>query len=235
MAGTTTRKASTSKKSETTAKAETSKTKSANVTEDLIKSLMAQIEEQNKKMAEMQEQLNSANSTPTITVDATTDEAKLRGRQFKLINLMHCVLNVSTEPNGKGRVFTFDKYGASHRVRFDDLCSIVSSYPYTVENGFVYIADKDMVEYLGLTESYEKIYDKSTIDKIVLLKTEEDVDMFAGMEKNLQESTAYEIARRINANENVDLNNVNRIKVQCGIDIIKIAEEIKRDTSKKED
>lgn len=225
-----TKKAGRPKKAETTAKIEATSN-----TEDLIKTLMAQIEEQNKKMAEMQEQLNSANSTPTITVDATTDEAKLRGRQFKLINLMHCVLNVSTEPNGKGRVFTFDKYGASHRVRFDDLCSIVSSYPYTVENGFVYIADKDMVEYLGLTESYEKIYDKATIDKIVLLKAEEDVDMFVGMEKNLQESTAYEIARRINANENVDLNNVNRIKVECGIDIVKIAEDIKANSKKKED
>lgn len=234
MAGTTTRKASTSKKSETTAKAETSKAKSADATEDLIKTLMAQIEEQNKKMEEMQNQLNSANTT-NITVDAVTDEAKLRGRQFKIINLMHCILNVSTQPDGKGRVFTFNKYGDSHRVRFDDLCDIVASYPYTVENGLIYIADKDMVNYLGLAESYEKIYDKPTVDKVTLLKTEEDVDMFVGMEENLQESTAVEIAKRINANENVDLNNVNRIKVECGIDIVKIAEDLKANSKKKED
>ena len=229
-----TKKAGRPKKAETLTKVDAKLESSTSNTEDLIKALMAQIEEQNKKMAEMQERLNSTNNVPTITVDATTDEAKLRGKQFKIINLMHCILNVSTEPDGKGRVFTFNKYGDTHRVRFDDLCSIVSAYPYTVENGLIYIADKDMVNYLGLTESYEKIYDKSMVDKITLLKTEEDVDLFVGMEENLKESTAYEIARRINANENVDLNNVNRIKVECGIDIIQIAEEIKKDTSKKE-
>lgn len=217
------RKAGRPRKTESTPKVETTKTESTDNTE-LIKQLMAQIEEQNKKMAEMQEKLANAQAQ---TVVVTNDSTKFVGRKIKLINLMHNILNVSTGTRGKGRVYTFNNYGDSKLIKFDDVCDIVSSYPYTVENGLVYIADKDVVEFLGLTEEYSKIYDKKLIDEIVLLKEDKDADLFMGMEKNLRESTATAIAERINSGENVNFNVIRRIKDECGIDILKLADDIK--------
>ena len=91
-------------KSSTTPKVETKKTeKNENSQDELIKQLMAQIEEQNKKMAEMQSQINNQPQTQTII----QQNNGLGGKKVKVVNLMHNPLNIATEPNGMGRVYTF--------------------------------------------------------------------------------------------------------------------------------
>ena len=72
-----------------------------NSQEELIKKLMAQLEEQNAKMAEMQKQID--NKSQTVVVNA--DNNAIRGKKVKVVNLMQNPLNLSTEPNGMGRIF----------------------------------------------------------------------------------------------------------------------------------
>lgn len=201
-----------------------------NSQDELIKQLMAQIEEQNKKMAEMQSQINNQ---PQTTIIQQSNNG-LSGKKVKIVNLMHNPLNISTEPNGMGRVFTFREYGDSRLIKYDDLADIVAAYPNTMESGCAYICDKDVVESLGLTEEYEKLFDKATMDKIVKLREDSDLELFLGMSKDLQESTARTIAERINANEKVDYNYIRTIKEKTGIDIEAIANDLK-DLSKKPD
>ena len=66
-------------------------------------------------------------------------------------------LNISTEPNGGGRTYSFKNYGDSRLIKFDDLSDIVASYPYTMEHGLAYICDKETVKELGLEEEYSKL------------------------------------------------------------------------------
>jgi hypothetical protein len=195
-----------------------------NSQEELIKKLMAQLEEQNAKMAEMQKQIEN-NKSQTVVVN--NDNNSIRGKKVKVVNLMQNTLNLSTEPNGGGRIFTFNKYGDSKLIKFDDLADIVSSYPYTMENGLAYICDKEVVEELGLTDEYTKLFDKERMDKVVWLREESDLDLFLGMDKNLQESAAKRIAELINANERMDYNYLRTIKEKTGIDIEEIAKELK--------
>ena len=190
--------------------------------DEIIKQLMNQIEEQNKKMAEMQSQINNQPQTTIIQ-----QNSGLSGKKVKVVNLMHNPLNISTEPNGMGRVFTFREYGDTRLIKYDDLADIVAAYPNTMEGGLAYICDKDVVESLGLAEEYEKLFDKSTMDKIVKLREESDLDLFLGMDINLQESAARRIAERINANERMDYNYLREIKEKTGIDIEEIAKELK--------
>ena len=208
----------------TTAKKEevvVEKTTTTNPQDEIIKQLMAQIEEQNKMMAELQKKVDSQ---PTYVMQK---ESKLGTEKIKVVNLMHNELNLSTEPNGQGRVFNFEKYGDSRLIRFDELSDIVATYPNTMESGFAYICNQDAVEALGLTEEYEKIYTKEMMDRIPYLREETDVELFIGMNKTLQESTANEIARLINENERMDYNYLRRIKEECGIDIEELAKEFK--------
>lgn len=188
------------------------------------------LKKQNEQMAEMlkqmQEQLIKLQSAPQVVVAQTTSNG-LSGKKIKCINLMNNMLNVSTEPNGMGRVFSFDKYGDTRLINFDLLTDIVASYPNTVENGFMFIANKDAVEELGLTEEYKKIYTKDMIDELVYLRRENDVDLFIGMNKDLQESTARRIAELLNANETMDLNYLRKIKDETEIDIELIAKDLK--------
>ena len=208
-------------KSATAPKVEEKKTE--NSQDELIKQLMAQIEEQNKKMAEMQSQINNQ---PQTTIIQQSNNG-LSGKKVKVVNLMHNPLNISTEPNGMGRVFTFREYGDSRLIKYDDLADIVAAYPNTMESGCAYICDKEVVESLGLTEEYEKLFDKATMDKIVRLREDSDLELFLGMSKDLQESTARTIAERINANERVDYNYIKIIKDDTGIDIEEIAKNLK--------
>ena len=131
-----------------------------------------------------------------------------------------------------GRVYTFKEYGDSRLIKYDDLADIVAAYPRTMESGFAYICDKEVVEALGLADDYQKLFDKETMDKIIKLREESDLELFLGMDVKLQESTAKKIAERINANERIDYNYLRIIKEKTGIDIEDIANGLK-DFSKK--
>ena len=201
--------------------------------DDIIKKLMEQIAEQNAKMAEMQKQIEN-NNTPTVVV-SNDNSSVIRGKKIKVINLMQNPLNIATQPNGRGRVYSFRNYGDSRLIKFDDLADIVAAYPYTMEHGLAYICDKEAVEELGLAEEYSKLFDKERMDKVVWLREESDLDLFLGMDVNLQESAAIRIAELLNANEKMDYNYLRTIKEQTGIDIEAIAKELKDLQRKPED
>ena len=135
-------------KSATTSKiVEENKTEN-NSQDELIKQLMAQIEEQNKKMAEMHSQINKQPQTTIIQQDN-----RLNSKKVKVVNLMHNTLNVSTEPKGMGRVYTFKEYGDVRFIKYDDLVDIVSAYPKTMESGLAYICDKEVEKAKVLREA----------------------------------------------------------------------------------
>lgn len=204
-----------------------------NSQDELIKKLMAQLEEQNAKMAEMQKQIENNNQPQTVVVN--NENNSIRGKKVKVVNLMQNPLNISTEQNGNGRVYSFKNYGDSRLIKFDDLADIVASYPYTMEHGLAYICDKEVVEELGLADDYAKLFDKERMDKVVKLREESDLDLFLGMDINLQESAARRIAELINANERMDYNYLRTIKEKTGIDIEAIAKELKELQRKPDD
>lgn len=218
--------AETKKTTNTTKKTTAPKsTKADNALEDALK-LIKEMQKANEKLKE-----ELANTKQTVVVNNTDN---IVGKKIKCINLLHNPLNVSTEQDGKGRLFTFEKYGDTRLIRFDDLSDIVASYPNTMESGACYICNKDAVELLGLTEEYELLYDKKTIDKLIYLKNESDVDLFIGMNKVLQDSTAREIARLVNEGETFDLNYLAKIKEETNLDILEIAKSIREETTIKE-
>lgn len=198
--------------------------------DDLIKQLMAQLEAQNEKMAEMQKQIENNNKPQTVISNDS-----IRGKKVKVINLMQNPLNIATQPNGKGRLYSFKKYGDSRLIKFDDLADIVASYPYTMEHGLAYICDKEVVEELGLSDEYSKLFDKETMDRVIWLREESDLELFLGMDINLQESAAQRIAELINSNEKMDYNYLRTIKEKTGIDIEEIAKELKELQRKPDD
>lgn len=202
--------------------------------ENIIKQLMEQLAEQNAKMAEMQKQIEEKSVPQTVVVNNESSSA-MRGRKIKVINLMHNPLNIATQPNGRGRVYSFRNYGDSRLIKFDDLADIVASYPYTMEHGLAYICDKEAVEELGLSDEYTKLFDKERMDRVVWLREESDLDLFLGMDINLQESTARRIAELMNANERMDYNYLRIIKEKTGIDIEAIAKELKELQRKPDD
>lgn len=181
-------------------------------------------------IAQMKEQMKQQ---PQVTVVNTTE--KRPNAKLKCINLYHGHLNVSTRPDGRGRVYEFKEYGQVQYIKYDDMLDIISSYPNTMASGLLYIADKDFCDEQNVYEDMDKVYTKEMLDKIVYLREDMDVELLKGMSKPMLESTIMEIARLYNANEAMEPNKLAEIKRDLGYDIIKIAEDIRVDSPERED
>ena len=209
-------------------------TKSEDTSADLIKQLMAQLEEQNKAMAEMKAQLDAQKTQPqTITVQQT--ESRLGAKRIPCINLLRCELNISTKDGGKGRLYNFEKYGDVRHIPFDSLAECLATYPRTFENGYIYIADEEAVRALYLDSFYDEFPNAEALKDIVKMNEEIHFTLFKGLGKKMKETYAREIAERIVNHENVDYNLVVKIKDECGIDIQKIVDEINDSKKVKKD
>jgi len=173
------------------------------------------------EMLKMKEQMDSK---PNVVV---AQDRGLTGKKIKCMNLMNNPLNISTEPDGRGRVYSFSKYGEFKMIKYDDLVDIVSSYPNTTEKGLFFICNKEAVEELGLTEDYEHIYSKEVLDELIYLRRDSDTDLFLCMSKEMQSTTATRIAELFNANETMDFNRIKKIKDETSFDIENIAKELK--------
>ena len=183
--------------------------------------MVKMMEMMQKEMEALKSQLNSNPSVSQV------QEKGLNGKKIKCVNLMHNPLNVSTEPDGRGRMYSFNDYGDFKMIKYDDLVDIVTSYPNTIEKGLMFITNKDAVEELGLEEDYKYIYSKEVLDELVYLRRASDVDLFIGMSKEMQDTTALEIAKLFNLNETMDYNYLKKIKDVTGIDIEEKAKDLK--------
>lgn len=173
-------------------------------------------------IAQLKEQVTAQ---PQVTVVQTQD--KRPNAKIKCISLCHCPLNVATGKNAQGRVFEFKNYGQALYIKYDDLLDVISSYPNTIASGLVYITDKEFCEEQGLYDDMQKVYTKDIIDEVILMRRDIDIELLGGMSKEMQEDVVMEIAKRYNANEEIEANKLAEIKQKYNYDIVEIAKNIK--------
>ncbi len=197
-----------------------------------LEEAMAMMAKMSAKMEEMQKKIDDSQSNQPIVIK---QERGIGAKKIKCINLRHGALNVATAEWGKGKVYEFNGYGDSKMINGDHLYMICEAYPNTINSGLLYIADSDFIEEIGLSELYEQnVYNKETIDKISLMRTPTDLDMYLSMNDIFKENIAGEIARNIASGETVDMNYLTKIKQETGHDIFKVAEEIKEENKGEE-
>ena len=211
----------------TKAKAKEPKVEAADIktNNDALAEALAEIE----RLKAQNEELSKANSQSTpIIIQGNSPSSK----KVKCINMLHHPVGVSTEPWGQGRVYYFEKYGQSILIKFDNLISIVSSYPNTMEQGHIYIDDPQAVEELGLAEEYKQIYNQNNIDKMSAMDSDECVELFVKAQKDIQESVAVDIAKNMANGKEYDRNILNKVKDATGKDIVKLSEDIRMETKR---
>lgn len=186
-----------------------------------------ELKETKNALQEAMELINQLKGQINQPQQIVVQSDKRANAKIKCINIAHHPVNISTFPNGQGRVFEFKEYGQVQYIRQDDLLDIISSYPRTMESGLIYVADKDFCDEQNLYENEEVVYTKELMDKLVYLREDIDVDLLCGMSKPLLESTIREIAQLYNQGEYMEPNKLERIKKDLGYDIAKIADDIK--------
>lgn len=149
--------------------------------------------------------------------------------KVKVVNLLSQTLNLSTEPMGGGKVFTFEGFGDMVTMKTSHLEDILSIpvYRKEAEQMFFYICSPEIVEDQDLTDSYENGITEETVRFITSLQDDKCVDMFVGLSKGLQDSISTRIAEDMAKGVDYDRNRLADIQMRTEIDIQDMAKTFK--------
>ena len=189
--------------------------------------LRKQLEELKKQMELMKSQ-----SEPPIVEDMKSDEdAVVRPDKYiKVMSLNFGLLNLTTEPKGRGKIFKFQKFGDVRNIVYGDLANIIHTNQKFAEEGRFYIFNKQVVINHGLAEYYDKFMTKDMIEKILDFDRDKMVDLFTNATKTQRETIVQILIKRIKNGEDVDLNKVDIIsRIAGNINIYETAMEYKKE------
>lgn len=200
-----------------------------NTNEELIKQLMEQVASLTKQVEDAKNEKTDLQQLVDVLKNNQGSNLDKLPTKVKVISLLENQLNLSTQPNGTGKIYTFSKLGDSKIIRMQDLEEILSIVQYReqAEKGYYYICNADVVEEFGLTEEYEKIMNDKVLAEVETLKSDNAVDIFVGLNKTVQGSLARKMAENIASGARLDRNKLEDIRLATDIDIEKMANDFK--------
>ena len=156
------------------------------------------------------------------------DELKISGDDYiKVMSLCPYVLNLTTELKGKGKIFTFQKFGEVKRILYNDLVKILEVHPRFANEGLFIIMNSKVVRRHGLDESYDNILTKENIEKILSGNQSDAVNLFKIANPKQKEMIATIIIDRMVGGLEMDLNLVDRLSREMDYRITDRVNEIK--------
>ena len=179
----------------------------------------------------LKEELKAKEGVVATTVEETLPDNMYTepraDKQVRIMSLCYGTLNLSTEPGGRGRVITFDKFGEAKTILYSVLIDIVNQNRRFAETGRFYIMDKDAVYYLGLEDSYKNIMTKEVMDNIDKYNAV-DIEAFVSNAPHEQvEAMVRNIIQKMYNGNSIDLNKVDAISRASGINITEKVNEMK--------
>ena len=192
-----------------------------NANDDIIKSLQATILALSEELKSLKTQNNN--------VEQKKDEQKVLPKKVKVMSLMPTILNLTTEKDGQGKIFTFKDIGDIITMKTTELEEILSvqGYRTQAEQGYFYILDKDIVADQELEDFYERICNKQELENVINMTADDAVEKFCAFDENMQQAIAVKIAENMNEGMEVDLNKLRKISMKTDIDIIRVADSLK--------
>lgn len=185
---------------------------------DLLKK---QMEELMKKMSELEKSQNTVESSDLDinNTDINTDEDNFVDinplKPIKVISLSDGGVNLKTSNDGSAKKFRLDKFGHTATITYSDLQDVIATCRPFIEDGTVYICDKDVVRNNYLQEHYKHFLSVSTISNILSFPLDQIVEMVANTTPAIQETIISLLVKKINNNEYVDMNKVDAIGKAC--------------------
>lgn len=182
----------------------------------MLKKMQAQMES-------LQNQFNAQNSDNNNIVVTQSDNIT---RTVKVISLVPNTYNLTTQPNGRGKLYTFNKFGDSLNIRFTDMQDILNIYGQQFESGMAILTNKKDYDDLAIGYLWDSVITKDKLDRLLELKDEESIDAILNMDKDTQERIARIIAQKIFDGVNYNYNVIRDLE-DNGIEINSIVEMLK--------
>lgn len=183
---------------------------------DALKKKINDIQAQIDRMLEMQSQ-------PQTQV-VNTNKAN---RTVKVTSLLSCAYVLSTSTNSKkGKTYTFDKFGDSKMIRMNDMVDILSLYQHQFEEGMAIFENRQDAIDLDVEYIFDLAPTKEYMERVILLKSYDDVDFILGLSKDMQENVMTLIAENIKNGVNYDYNIIEKLKNE-GLDVTQLVDRLK--------
>jgi len=177
---------------------------------------LAELEKENKKL---KERLEGEGDNAGIPLDA----------YIEVMSLVPFKLNLSTERLGRGRQFSFSRFGEVKRILYNDLASIFENYRSFMEQGYFYILNQKVIRKHGLNDIYEKILTKEMIDNILTFDSKSAVKLYesaSDAQREIIDGMLIKIVKDKDVSD-VDFNIISQVSKIGGRDILTIAQEMK--------
>jgi hypothetical protein len=199
--------ADTTKKTGTTT---ASKPKSSNVENSDIKEIMKQMKALMKENEAIKEQMEKMQNSQVPSATVQNHQATI-DREVSFVSLHPGILNLSTEGNGQGQVYTFEEFGQIHKIPYSEAKMILKNQSHFAKEGYFYIDDAELIKTSQLTNAYKTILDQNGLENLFTANQETFDKVFKGIPKTQQEIFADLIALRLYKKETVDMNVVMKV------------------------
>ena len=182
--------------------------------------LQKQFAELSKKL----EELSSSKPAEKISdkfFDAEEDIEISPDKYIKVMSLISERLNLSTEPKGKGRNFSFTHYGEVKRILYADLLRILENNRGFLDSLYFIIMDSSVLRKHDLISTYEKALNKEKIDLFFAPNANQTdaVNLFKATSPKQQESIVNLILDRMREGHQMDFNFLRRLSDVIGYSI----------------
>jgi hypothetical protein len=200
------------KEVKTTNKIGRSAKRTPNKENDDLEKLRKQVELLSKQLEKLSQQGNSPNEIESGTDNGNEEDIVISSDEYiKVMSMLPYTLNLTTEPRGRGKLFTFETFGQVKRILYSDLNHIIENHPKFVQNGSFIILNQRVIRRHGLDDAYESILDKGKIEQILTGNQSDAVNLFKSANKNQQEAICQMIIKEGVAGKEYDLNLLDRL------------------------
>jgi len=146
---------------------------------------------------------------------------KINGDDYiKVISLCPYTLNLSTQSKGRGKLYTFTKFGEVKRIIYRDLIDIIENHANFMNDGLFLIMNRDVIRRHGLDDLYSKLLTKEKIEQILEGNQSDAVNMFRSTNPKQQEMICNMIISEMIDGREMDLNFIDRLSRIMGYNII---------------
>lgn len=194
-----------------------------------INQLKEMIDELKKNIDELKEQKTNEIKRPKKEISEENDFIKINPDDYiKVMSLCPYTLNLSTEPRGRGKTFSFQRFGQVKRILYSDLVFIMENHQNFLNDGYFVILNANIIRRHGLDEIYEHILTKENIEKILEGNQSDAVSLFKNANEQQQKLIVDLFIQKILDGEQVDYNFLDRLSRIAGFSIVEKAETVKK-------
>jgi len=170
-----------------------------------------------KKIEELERKISESENT---LPEKKEEEIRLDD-YVEVISLSPVPLNLSTQGNGRGKLFKFSKFGDKKSILYRDLVDIIENHRTFTDSGYFYIMNPEIVKKNGLDPIYENILTKEKILEVLQGEKETAISLYESANQQQQALIIDMILQKLQEDpDSIDLNIVDKIGRISGVNLI---------------